>query len=500
MRFLAFTVLFSAIAIAACAAYFSIIGLKLLFVGSGMSIVVMGVALEVGKFIAVTFLKQKWNEIDLLLKTYLIVATIVLMGITSVGIYGYLSAGYNATSIKVQGYEQTIESNLKKIEDLKQENIKLLADPTNQSEIDLINTNKDKFVNQRIKLIEQKDQRIRDLRSTFGADKKSSDDLAAAKAALDADKATLDAEINKEIEQIKLINNRLAILDEEVQSWLNQGNRGLFRTNGADKAREVKMAQEKERADIDNQIRERQNRIQSLRDEYKAQSLKYDGRVAAIERRLTSQNAALEQQIKDLEKEIVSIRQSIDQYNLDAEKTINEQVTKKEETIAFNKKQVIENEEVIQSLLTSNVNLKQQIIGTDVGTFKFVANSLGLTLDKTVTYFIGAIMLVFDPLAVCLVLCFNYLIKDISNRKKKLYPVSDETETVSIEPTPSVTPTPTSSTEIILKPMKSSEIIFGKRKEKPAQPPVEGEVQRLERILEEQRKEKAEREHKPRPA
>lgn len=492
MIFLAFLILFSAIAIASCAAYFSIIGLKMLFVGSGVSIVIMGIALEVGKFIAVTFLKQKWNEIDLLLKTYLIIATIVLMGITSVGIYGYLSAGYNATAVKVQGYEQTIESNLKKIEDLKQENVKLLADPTNQSEIELINTNKDKFVSQRIKLIEQKEQRIRDLRSTSGADKKATDDLAAAKAALDADKATLDAEVNKEVEQIKLINNRLLVLDEEIQNWLKQGNRGLFKTNGADKAREVKIAQEKERAVIDSQIKEHQNRIQSLRDEHKVQTQKYSERVAAIEARLTTQNAALEQQIKEIENEIVQIRQSIDQYNVEAEKNINEQVNKKELIIASNKNKAVSNENTIQGLLSANTTLKEQIIHTDVGTFKFVANSLGLTLDKTVTYFIAAIMLVFDPLAVCLVLCFNFLIKDIASKKKMQVLTEDKAPLVDIEPTPTPEPTPKS--------MKSSEIIFGQKKEKPKHPPAEGEVERIQRILEEQRKEKAERNNKSRPA
>ncbi len=496
MKFLAFLVLFSAIAIAGCAAYFSIVGLKLLFVGSGVSIVVMGIALEVGKFITVTFLKQKWDQIGLLLKTYLILSTIVLMGITSIGIYGYLSAGYNATAIKVQGYEQTIENNLRKIEDLKQENIKLLADPTNQSEINLISLNKNTFVEQRIKLIEQKEQRIMDLRATSNADKKSTEDLTAAKAALDADKITLDTEINKEIEQIKLISNRLIILDEEVQTWLNQGDRGLFKTNGADKARTVKMSQEKERADIDNQIKERQNRIQSLRDDYKTQSLKYDERVAAIESRLSNQNTALEQQIKDLEKEIVTIRESIDQYNIDTEKNINDLVNKKELIIASNKKIALENENTVQNLFSNNVTLKQQIIGTDVGTFKFVANSLGLTLDKTVTYFIGSIMLVFDPLAVCLVLCFNHLIKDITNKRKTIYPVTNQKETVNIDVTPALTP----SIKLNLESMKSSEIIFGKKKEKPEHPPVEGEVQRIEKILEQQRKEKAERESKSRPA
>lgn len=494
MKFLAFLVLFSAIAIAACAAYFSIIGLKLLFVGSGISIVVMGIALEVGKFVVVTFLKQKWEEISLTLKSYLILATIMLMAITSVGIYGYLSAGYNATAVKVQSLEQTIQSNLNKIEFLKQENLKLEKDPGNQKEIELVNTNKDRFTEQQLNLINAKEIKLKELRNTQTITDKSTQDLSVAKASLDADKQTLDQEINKELEQIKLYNDRLNILDEEVQSWLKQGNRGLFKKNGADKAREAKLAQEKERAAIDNQIKERQERIQTLRDEYRQQVENYNKRVATIESRLVKQNSFIEEQIKQIESEIVAIKQSILDNNINSEKSLNELIAKKESIFANNKKLILANETNINELLVTNNNLKEQIIKTDVGTFKFVAKSIGLTLDKTVNYFIGAIMLVFDPLAVCLVLCFNYLIKDIVSKKK----VINDPLPVSI-----VTPSLSASTSVILEtplPMKSSEILFGKKREKPKHPPVEGEVQRLESILEQQRKEKAERANKPRPA
>jgi len=80
MYFLAFLILLSALAIAGCAAYFSIVGLTLLFVGAGVSIVVMGAALEVGKVIVVTFLHHKWNEISAALKIYLIFATLIALG------------------------------------------------------------------------------------------------------------------------------------------------------------------------------------------------------------------------------------------------------------------------------------------------------------------------------------------------------------------------------------------------------------------------------------
>jgi len=490
MKFLAVLVLFSAIFIAGSAAYFSVIGLKLLFVGSGISIVVMGIALEIGKFITATFLKQKWDEIDLFLKTYLIIATLVLMVITSVGIYGYLSAGYNATAIKVQAYEENIQNNLKKIESLKYENVQLAADPIDQRDIELINTNKNRAVEQQLNLILQNEQRIKNIQSGSNADRKSSEDLMAAKASLDADRAALDIEINKELEQIKIISSKITILDEEVQTWLKQGNRGLFRENGADRARAVKQAQEKERAVIDQQVKESQERIQSLRNEYRVQADKYNIRVAAIEDRLISQNRATEQQVKELEKEIVTIRQSIEVYNNEAEKSLNELIDKKQQALQVNKTNVVTNESIIKDLLAENTDLKEQILRTDVGTFKFVASSLGLTLDKTVNYFILAIILVFDPLAVGLILCFNYLIKDLSNKKKLENTPLPTTPLVSIEP-PVYSTLASSTSES--QPMKSSEIIFGLKKQKPKHPAPQGEVKRLEEMLEAQRKEKAER-------
>ena len=490
MRLLAFLVLISAIAIAGCAAYFSIVGLTLLFVGSGVSIVVMGSALEVGKFIAVTFLKQKWDEIGLALKAYLIAATLVLMVITSIGIYGYLSAGYNATSIKVQGFEQQIAGNLKKIDNLKFDNAKIAEDPLNQREIELINTNKNTFVAQQLKLIEQKETKIKEIRDGNTSDKKSSDDMAAAKAALDAEKVTLDSEISKELDQVKLYNNRLQILDKEVQTWLDQGTGSFFKENGIDKARLVKGQQEKERTQIDTQIQERQNRIEGLRAEYKQQVVNYTSRITSIETRLATQTNTIEQATKTFEKEINDIRQSIDAYNKSAEVAVSEQITKKEQIIKDNKNKIIANEEVVQKLLSNNNEIKEQINHTDVGTFKFVANSLGLTLDKTVTYFIWVIILVFDPLAVCLVLCFNYLIKDISSKKKDEEP---EIKLVSIStPTPTPSTLPKIEVPVVTPLVQAQEIIETPIVPEPVQPRKEhvDQVTRIESILEAQRKEK----------
>lgn len=85
---------FSALAIAGCAALFSVTGIGTLFAGAAVSAMVMAGALELGKLVGVSFLYRYWSEIPKALKSYMLIASIVLIGITSAGIYGYLSSAY----------------------------------------------------------------------------------------------------------------------------------------------------------------------------------------------------------------------------------------------------------------------------------------------------------------------------------------------------------------------------------------------------------------------
>ena len=83
--------LITSIAIAGVAAWFSIAGLMIFFGGMPLSIAIMAGVLEVGKLLTASWLYRYWNETSLALKSYLTTAVIVLMLITSAGIYGYLS-------------------------------------------------------------------------------------------------------------------------------------------------------------------------------------------------------------------------------------------------------------------------------------------------------------------------------------------------------------------------------------------------------------------------
>ena len=93
---------FSALFVAGCAAYFSVLGIATLFSGHFIQVLIMASSLEIGKIVATSFLYRYWHKTALFLKAYLLVAVLILMGITSMGIFGYLSSGYQVNAGKTE--------------------------------------------------------------------------------------------------------------------------------------------------------------------------------------------------------------------------------------------------------------------------------------------------------------------------------------------------------------------------------------------------------------
>lgn len=91
---MAYLTLLVALSISAVAAWYSILGLMAIFAASATSIAIMGAVLEVGKLVTASWLYQNWPKVPFLLKTYLTIAVVVLMFITSMGIFGYLSKAH----------------------------------------------------------------------------------------------------------------------------------------------------------------------------------------------------------------------------------------------------------------------------------------------------------------------------------------------------------------------------------------------------------------------
>jgi hypothetical protein len=100
-----FLIGFSALSVSASAAFYSVSGLSKLFAGASLEVIIMAGSLEFAKLITASLLYQYWDTINKSLRTYLSIATIILVLITSMGIYGFLSAAYQETYSKLSTIE-----------------------------------------------------------------------------------------------------------------------------------------------------------------------------------------------------------------------------------------------------------------------------------------------------------------------------------------------------------------------------------------------------------
>ena len=110
MKYLSFDkILFvSAMLLAVCGAYYSIVGIATLFSGAMISVGIMASAIEFAKVCSITFLYRYWKKINIIMKNYMCIASIILMMITSVGISGFLLAAYQKSSIEFKSNQEKI--------------------------------------------------------------------------------------------------------------------------------------------------------------------------------------------------------------------------------------------------------------------------------------------------------------------------------------------------------------------------------------------------------
>ena len=92
---LAYLLLLTGLTISAVAIYYSVVGLTAIFSAAAIPIIIMGSALEVGKLVCASWLKANWERAPRFMKYYMVIAVVVLMLITSMGIFGFLSKAHN---------------------------------------------------------------------------------------------------------------------------------------------------------------------------------------------------------------------------------------------------------------------------------------------------------------------------------------------------------------------------------------------------------------------
>ena len=107
-RIFPFIIALSALSVSASAAFYSVFGLSHLFAGASTEVIIMAGALEVAKLVVASLLYQYWNTINKILRMYFMIATFILMVITSGGIYGFLSGAYQETATQSEFLDRQV--------------------------------------------------------------------------------------------------------------------------------------------------------------------------------------------------------------------------------------------------------------------------------------------------------------------------------------------------------------------------------------------------------
>lgn len=148
----------SAFFVAFNAAFFSIFGLSKLFSGAFWSVVFMATSLEVGKLVTASFVYQYWNKLSSLMRGYLISAVVLLVFITSIGIFGFLSNAYQGATLNFTKESTSLLALEERLEQL-EEDKKFLKEELDAQVQDL----PDNYRTARRKLREQYNPMIQDV-------------------------------------------------------------------------------------------------------------------------------------------------------------------------------------------------------------------------------------------------------------------------------------------------------------------------------------------------
>ena len=203
-----------ALAVAGCAGYFSVWGLSQLFAGASTAVIIMATVLEVGKVVTTTALHRYWNKLAKGLRIYLTISVLVLMMITSAGIYGFLSNAYQKTANKLEIHEGEL---------LVLDGKKGLFEK-NITDNEKIITTKNKRIDQLTNLRSNQETRLDSAKNTKAKDKVRNDI------------ALATVEIQKLSTEIDGLNSKNAILSDSVGKY---NTRALEMKAGSDVAAEV---------------------------------------------------------------------------------------------------------------------------------------------------------------------------------------------------------------------------------------------------------------------
>lgn len=435
-----------ALVISAVAAYYSIVGLVAIFASAVIPIVIMGTVLEIGKLTSAVWLHLNWRMAPILIKTYLTIAVILLMFITSMGIFGFLSKAHieqtSAASENVAQIERIEESIVRtKLVITKAEN--------NVVKLESVDISLDEGIQEKIRIEQER------INTAYSGVQPSIDEQNAIIVAEAEAKANAIAPFENEIASI---DKKQALLDEysvngEVEKmqgllgvtqdgrigWNTREALRIFKEDSTKARRMAVFMLNKVRSEFDSSVTE------SAREEIK--------RIRMI----------AEQQISDSNALITRLRAQLGQGQ-------QEDNTADIET---QRELISSSENKLDELYTSKYELEGESrkLEAEVGPVKYIAELVygepdRNVLEETVRYVILILVAVFDPLAIALVLAGVSGLRKIQSKGNH--------EPKKPTPTPTPTTTKVKSTATKSKPKKND--LGTKTTPSPKEPVVQNDV------------------------
>ncbi len=423
--FIAILTLISALSISAVAIYYSVAGLAAIFAAAVVPIIIMGVVLEVGKLVTAVWLHRNWNNAVWWLKSYLIVALIVLMFITSMGIFGFLSKAHVEQTSMTLDQKASITSIESKIE-------------RSESKIDRWNTDLGRLLkgeDVRVDSLVMREQA--ELDKLFQKIKQEKDD-----ARQDADK---QIEIQKE--RIKQAKERK---DSDI-AVANERYKGAFSKRKLDDA--INDAKANELAVASSAQKEILAIQELLNSKFKQIDEKYASQVTDIEKRISDLRNQANAKTEDIEGKIINLEKLIE-----AETLIVDQA--REEKAVFEK--------------------EFRKLEAEVGPVKYIAEFIYAEkadqelLEEAVRWVIIVIIFVFDPLAVLLLIAANMsLVRRLPGPRPEDLVDLEKPDPEDLTPPSSPSPTLTDKHRKIEKEWNDKLSVFNQKVQKPKEKPLE---------------------------
>ena len=364
-----FGYLISALAISSIAAYFSVVGLATIFPGAIGAIIIMGGVLEIGKIITAIWLHRNWKTAPLLIRSYLCFAVFTLMGITSMGIFGFLSKAHiehQVTTEKAQALAAQVENKISREKEYvgrQKEYIKNLESRTSQSTSGI-----------RVD-IDQENDRITDITAQMNKD-------------IAFEQGRINA-VNKKISEMKA---ELAALEEKPG--------GLF-SNKKKQIEELKARQKGPLEDLASEIAVYNKNITNFRSQAQTAIKQIEDKKDAFREKTDVKGESLVPEIEEHNKNIAEAYDKIDE--LEKEK--------------FN--------------YQDNAKNLEAEVGPVKYVAELIADITGVEFDisQAVRIVIVILIFVFDPLAILLVIAANISIaKHFPQHTKELKSLQSEVD------------------------------------------------------------------------